>query len=1134
MAEERIDIVVSQKGATEVKRDLEELGSSARSSSPAVEQLKSAIAAVSSMADRLKEAMGGASKPVRDLKAILEQLNGVASSLAGNGFTAAFTGITASTGEFTAAAVRALGGVQALGDGFIMLAGNASRALAPVAGLGTALVSMTGGFATAATGSGSAAVAVLGASTALSTMTVYIAELSRRIIALGHLLVALRDRFASMQAAIGSSTQMLTGFGASARSITPAVQGPTQALLTFQGAAQSTGSTLGGFFASAFAKLQGVWGSFTAGVRNAWQAMTGFGGGVGGTIPPLNNFASGAAAAGGAAGAAGAAAHGASLSFFSLWRVLLALSIIREITRAVFDAVDAWTLMGNKIRQLATDSANLRDNQEAVYRAAQSTRSGMGEIATLYTRTSQATKQLGLSQSEVMKLTEEVAMAMKLSGASVQEGASAMRQLSQAFNKGKLDGDEFKSILENAPRLTKAFADGLGVTTGKLMEMSKAGELTLPKLIEALQKSGSAIRSEFGRALPTIAEGFTYVGNSITRFLGNLNEATGASQTFYNAMKFIGDNLGYLGVAIAAVGAMLLVAFGPAAITALATFGVALATSTGGLTLITGLLAGLIAYVYAFGDSWKVTADGVTVLDYIRAALQITGEYVGVVARYIGSVFGLAWDAVSSVWSTVATWFSDRFGGVSVSAKDVAGTIVGVWIGAYNAIIEAFSALPAAIGALFKMAMNAAVEAVQSGMSGIVGALNSVLEKVGMTPIKSPDLSGWKSEVDSAALSVGTKVSGAFNDGMRQGRELTEGAVSGVNQAVTRLGERAKEISEERRRLEAAAAPKGLPTTRGPNTYKAMKDDADGASGAADKLQNKLNSLLRTIDPITGAQERLRQGTETLNRAYEAGLITMERRDELLKRLKEHLRDQLDPLGKINRDMEKEAKLLRLGNDEREVQKKLLEDIEKLRKAGVSLSPLEQASLEQNIRSLEQLKEQSKLLGDVLTRVFKGAEDAFVQFIETGKVDFKKLISSMISDIARLAFQSFVTKPLQGVLQSFLGNFLPGAGGGGGFGNLFSSIGSGFSNIFSGIGFATGGDFTVGGGGGVDSQLVAFRASPGERVSVSRPGQEGGNGGGSTQIVFNISTPDVQSFKASEAQLAARMARIAGRGNRNL
>lgn len=58
-------------------------------------------------------------------------------------------------------------------------------------------------------------------------------------------------------------------------------------------------------------------------------------------------------------------------------------------------------------------------------------------------------------------------------------------------------------------------------------------------------------------------------------------------------------------------------------------------------------------------------------------------------------------------------------------------------------------------------------------------------------------------------------------------------------------------------------------------------------------------------------------------------------------------------------------------------------------------------------------------------------------------------------------------------------------------------------------GFAVGGDFKVGGSGGVDSQMVAFRASPGEQVSVSTPTQvrkgsgTKGQGSSAPQVTFN-------------------------------
>jgi hypothetical protein len=68
----------------------------------------------------------------------------------------------------------------------------------------------------------------------------------------------------------------------------------------------------------------------------------------------------------------------------------------------------------------------------------------------------------------------------------------------------------------------------------------------------------------------------------------------------------------------------------------------------------------------------------------------------------------------------------------------------------------------------------------------------------------------------------------------------------------------------------------------------------------------------------------------------------------------------------------------------------------------------------------------------------------------------------------------------------------------------------------------------------VDSQLVAFRASPGERVQVKRPGEEDQGTGSRQQITFNVYAQDAESFRRSETQIAARLARMQQRGRRNL
>ncbi len=186
-----------------------------------------------------------------------------------------------------------------------------------------------------------------------------------------------------------------------------------------------------------------------------------------------------------------------------------------------------------------------------------------------------------------------------------------------------------------------------------------------------------------------------------------------------------------------------------------------------------------------------------------------------------------------------------------------------------------------------------------------------------------------------------------------------------------------------------------------------------------------------------------------------------------------------------------------------------------------------------------------------MTNAFKGAEDAFVNFVKTGKVDFKSLTDSIISDLSRLVFRQAFSG-LFGGGGGGLGGLFGGGGGGGLLGGLFgggsplqgpnpdgSVLGSGggflsgLTSLFSGIGFATGGEFTVPGGGGVDGSTVAFRASAGERVSIKRPGEDGGGGARQAPIIFNISTPDAGSFKASQSQISASVLRAMRAGARN-
>ncbi len=222
-------------------------------------------------------------------------------------------------------------------------------------------------------------------------------------------------------------------------------------------------------------------------------------------------------------------------------------------------------------------------------------------------------------------------------------------------------------------------------------------------------------------------------------------------------------------------------------------------------------------------------------------------------------------------------------------------------------------------------------------------------------------------------------------------------------------------------------------------------------------------------------------------------------------------------------------------------------------------SVVSDAVAEDRKRQLNTLIGLSEKFGDSLSH-------AFAKNIAEGKkfdVVLKKVRESLVETGLRLALA-----PLQTALsQSVKGMTLGGAGGSlplnGGdlFSGLFKGIGSLFSSLFGGGGgaasaapFAKGGVFSrgmvmpfaqggvvgaptyfpLGRGLGVMGERGAEAVMPLARGPDGKLGVRSGDGGRAASITVNISTPDAQSFRRSEAQVSAALARAVARGQRGM
>jgi lambda family phage tail tape measure protein len=166
---------------------------------------------------------------------------------------------------------------------------------------------------------------------------------------------------------------------------------------------------------------------------------------------------------------------------------------------------------------------------------------------------------------------------------------------------------------------------------------------------------------------------------------------------------------------------------------------------------------------------------------------------------------------------------------------------------------------------------------------------------------------------------------------------------------------------------------------------------------------------------------------------------------------------------------------------------------------------------------------------------FGGAEDSLVGFIKTGKLEFQGLADSILADLARMTVRQTITAPLAGALHSaFAGGGLVGLFHGGGIaGEHAPAVRYADATVLEHAPRYHGGGFAGSGLLPDEVPIIARRGElvvPPERVvreektaHEQRP----------ITVVVNVTAADASSFRASQGQIAADMARAIDRASRN-
>ncbi len=618
---------------------------------------------------------------------------------------------------------------------------------------------------------------------------------------------------------------------------------------------------------------------------------------------------------------------------------------------------------------------------------------------------------------------------------------------------------------------------------------------------------------DFGVAVSTAdAAQIERTGDAIARlsliWLGLTNRLTAAVapalETVANALADMARGTGPIGSAIAALFDNL----GRLA-TYAATFAAIMASRW-----VTGLAAAALS-VRGLATA-LVFLRGALIRTGIGALIVGAGEVVyqlsQLVARVggVGEAFRLLSDLASEVWSRIglaldaalarmaAGWEGLKAAGLSALEGTVAGVVsfgdrtAAVFQGAYDAAVAIWGSLPGAIGDFAFQAANGLISGIEAMLNGVVARINGFITALNGALDLLPD---WA--VGEGGVRIGTL------DPLTLGR--IDNPFAGSAEAAGGAAAEAFSAALSRTYLEPPDLGLG-----------AMADDAraraDGYREAGDMLANAagrpLASWQALRDAATGA------GTEA-----EIALADAATSADALGRELDDTAAAAGGAGAAARDAGAAATegAEQAATGWRAVTAALAEHAAKARDVGGDI-------------------------GQALVGAFTSAENAVGDFVKTGKLDFRDMVTSMIADLAKLAARRFILGPIANALSGALG------GAGGVFANVLHAGGMvgmpGPGRMVPALAFAGAPRMHAGGWAGLNhtNSFAGLRPDEvpailqrGERV-LSRREAAGHDASqrGAQNVTVHIHARDAESFRQSRTQVAADIARAVSLGRRGL
>ena len=199
--------------------------------------------------------------------------------------------------------------------------------------------------------------------------------------------------------------------------------------------------------------------------------------------------------------------------------------------------LDSATRITNALKVAGLEGEALTKTYDRLYAIAKKNATPFEELVRVYSKASQASKELGANQEQLFQFSDALAKSLLVSGKSAQESSGALLQLGQALGGAKIQAQEYNSLIDGAYPLLQAVAAGLkeaGGSVSKLTAIVKDGSLPTKAFFDAFLAGAPILEKKLAGATQTLSQRMENLKTSMINAAHEFETGTSAAEGFGN------------------------------------------------------------------------------------------------------------------------------------------------------------------------------------------------------------------------------------------------------------------------------------------------------------------------------------------------------------------------------------------------------------------------------------------------------------------------------------------------------------------------------------------------------------------------------------------------------------------------